>query len=64
MKKNSNYTVQIMRHMECVASNVFTNKTDATNSAEKIIDLLKDTNPSWNSYAMIWQDKQLINYIN
>ena len=68
MKKKTNivndeYLVQIYHNIDMIASNSFINKTDAQTSASRIAKMLKNQNPEECTYAMIWQGKQMIDYI-
>ena len=60
---SSNYFVQVMHNMECVASQYFETKLAAEQSGSRIAKMLKDTDPDECTYIMIWKGKQMVNYI-
>ena len=57
------YTVQINANMITYASKVFDDLDEATSSAIKIVRHQNKLSNHNTTYAMIWQGKTLVNYI-
>jgi len=58
------FTAKIYDGMEVICGSSFDKKEDAIASVKRIINQQKKLNPECTAYAMVWDNKKMIYYID